>query len=118
MTYVPVPIIVPEDSPSPKTRELAGLLTRVIAEYETHHPSVTPGEIRSALHLAAQSGGRGAAPKGLLVALLGGLMVFAGLAVFYLSSSGAEPVEVPTVAFIIGVFAITAVLIAVKKSRM
>ena len=85
MTYVP--IIVPPTPPSPRTRELAGEITRTIVDFEQLHPSVTRAEVQQATRLAMQAtGGQGhelAAVSGVL-----GLLAAAGLGA-YVYSSGA-----------------------------
>ncbi len=79
-----VPIIVPTSTPpSPRSRELADLLARVIHEYETHHPSVTGAEVRDAVRLAAQSSSKGSAAAGPVLALAMGLVLFMVAGVFF-----------------------------------
>lgn len=85
MLYVPV--VVPPTPPSPRTRELAELLGRVIEEYEKHHPSVTGSEVRAALQMASQSS-KTVAPAAALVAGVGLAFLFAGLAAFFFVQGG------------------------------
>ena len=70
MTYVPV-IVPPTQQASPRTRELAGLLGKVLEEYQKTHPGVTDAEVRMALRLASSSVGPAKAAK---IALLAGLL--------------------------------------------
>jgi hypothetical protein len=56
MAFVPVSA-PPTYPPSPRTRELAGLLSKVLEEYTKAHPSVTKAEIRAAIRMAQMSAG-------------------------------------------------------------
>ena len=78
MTYVP---IVPPTPTSPRTRELADQLARVMAEFEQTHPSVTRAEKRQAARLALEAtrssdAGPVAVVLGLIVLLILGLLYF------------------------------------------
>ncbi|HKJ02461.1 MAG TPA: hypothetical protein VJ997_08405 [Longimicrobiales bacterium] len=86
MAYVPV--VVPPQPPSPRTRELAQLLGRVIEEYEKHHPAVTGPEVRGALRMAARSSKAAAVPAAALAAGLGLVLLLAGVAAFLLVQGG------------------------------
>lgn len=84
MTYVPIVIQTPTPPPSPRTRELAGLLTKVLEEYKKAHPTTTNNEVKAAIRLAQLSSrsGNPAAPAaaalvlGLLMAALAGGFFF------------------------------------------
>lgn len=91
MLYVPVVPYVPHDPPSPRTRELAGLLSRVIDEYEKHHPAVTGTEIRAAINLAARGSKAGSPVEARAVAgVLAGILVLLGGVGFFLARGGAS----------------------------
>ena len=85
MTYVR--IIVPPTTPAPRTRDLAGEITRTIVDFEQLHSSVTRAEVQQATRLAIQTtGGQGhelAAVAGVL-----GLLATAALGA-YVYASGA-----------------------------
>lgn len=53
MTYVP--IIVPPTPPSPRTRDLAGEITKTIVDFEQLHSSVTRAEVQQATRLVMQA---------------------------------------------------------------
>ena len=86
MFFVPV---VPPQPPSPRTRELADLLGRVIEEYEKHHPAVTGFEIRSAMEMATRSSKASRAPAAAaLAAGLVGLAIAGGFA--FMAANGGD----------------------------
>lgn len=73
MFFVPMP---PPTPVSPRTRELADLLGRVIEEYERHHPAVSGEEVRDAVRLAARSSRAGGPEVArLVIAALAGVLV-------------------------------------------
>lgn len=119
MFYVPI-VPTPPTPPSPRTRELAGLLSRVIQEYESHHPSVTGAEVRLALRLAAQSSRKGTQAASTMVALAAGLALFvaAGVAFLMLAEGGGlgASENFPVVAAVLVGIVLVAVLAAVKAS--
>jgi hypothetical protein len=117
VTYVPIPI-VPPTPPSPRTRELADLLARVIEEYEKHHPTVSGAEVREALNLASRSSKAvaPAAPKVLALLLLGLAALGAGLFLAVERSGGGAAPEFPMIAVVIGVILVLG-LVAVIKGR-
>lgn len=75
MTYVPVPPTVTPQPSSPRTRELASLLTKVVDEYRGAHPSVSGKEIREALRMTQVTAGGSKAPVAVAVSLALGLLV-------------------------------------------
>ena len=115
MVYIPT---APNTSvpPSPRTREMANLLTRVLEEYRKSHPATTDAEIRAAVRLAqlASRSGNQAVPAILAVSV--GLLVAGVLAgfLFFRSTEGVEigtwsPMIIMGVVFVLLVF-----LMAVK----
>jgi hypothetical protein len=88
MAFVPVST-PPTYPPSPRTRELAGLLSKVLEEYTRAHPSVTKAEIRSAIRMAQMSAGPDRGKVAVLLALALGIGV-AGLLMGLLLYQGAE----------------------------
>jgi len=116
MTYIPiVPVVTPVPPPSPRTRELAGLLAKVLDEYTKAHPAVTKAEIRAAIRMAQMSGGSN--PAVLVGALVAGLGVFGlALGLFFMRGSGGglEMPAMPMVVLALVVFlGIVAVLLKV-----
>lgn len=118
MTYVPIVTPTPSQPPSPRTRELAGLLSKVLEEYTKAHPSVTKSEVRAAIRLAQSSAGpdNTKIAVGLSLALgLGVLTMTLGL--FYFGNSGGfeiGPILPMIIAVLIG---LVAVALAVAKSQ-
>jgi predicted lipid-binding transport protein (Tim44 family) len=117
MAYIPPVPHSPSSPPSPRTRELAALLTKVLEEYRKSHPSTTDAEVRSAVRLAqlASRSGNPAAPLALSLGL--GLLVaglLAGL-LFYRSAGGGAPDSWAPVAILI-VLVLLGVLAFVVKA--
>ena len=117
MTYVPI-VVTPPPPPSPRTRELAGLLSRVIEEYEKHHPAVTGPEVREALSLAAQSSkGASAQARSVVAVLLLGLLAFGATAFYALrSAAGGADVPLSMITVVIGVIIVLG-LVAVLRQK-
>jgi hypothetical protein len=93
---------------SPRTRELAELLGRVIDEYEKHHPEVSDREIYSALSLASRNSRASLTTRRrVLVVALGMGVLAAGLGVFAQLRSdhgeAAVPIMIVTLATILAV---------------
>jgi hypothetical protein len=103
MLYVPV---VPPQPPSPRTRELADLLTHAIEEYEKYHPGVSGEEVRAALRLAAQASRKaGPDPRPIIVAAaLAAILV--GFLVVAVQAGGAEGGAVPYVGVSVAILAV------------
>jgi hypothetical protein len=80
MTYVPIVTPPASTPPSPRTRELADLLAKVLEEYTKAHPATTRAEIRAAVSLAARRAG----PGGSKPAAALGLSLGLGIAAFVL----------------------------------
>lgn len=54
MAYIP--FVPPSSSPpTPRTRDLADRLARVLVEFEETHPTVTAGEVREATRIALRT---------------------------------------------------------------
>ena len=118
MTYVPIITPTPTPPPSPRTRELAGLLSKVLAEYTKAHPATTKAEVRSAIRLAQRSAGpdNSKIAVGLSLALgLGVLMMTLGL--FYFGDSGGVEIG-PGLPLIVAILiGLGVVALAVVKSQ-
>lgn len=117
MAYVPIVPATPSPPPSPRTRELAALLTRVLEEYRKSHPATTDAEVRAAVRLAQLSTRSGSQATPLLVSLALGILVAGVLAGVFVLRSG-EGLEwsagMPMVIFAIVTF--LAVLMIVVKA--
>jgi len=89
MAFVPV-TSTPVVPPSPRTRELAGLLSKVLDEYTKAHPATTNSEIRDAVRMAQMSVGKGSSSAAVIVSLGLGILVAGLMAalLFYRSASG------------------------------
>jgi hypothetical protein len=90
---------------------LADLLGRVIDEYEKHHPSVSPAEVREALSMAAQASAPGD-PRA-AAALISAVTVLLIGAFMYMALRGGDPPE--AVPLIAGIAAIIAVAFVLKQ---
>ena len=92
MAYVPV--VVPptnQPPPSPRTRELAGLLTKVLDEYTKAHPAVSKAEIRAAFRMAQMTTGQDSTRTALVLSLGLGVMIFVlALGLFFARAGGGE----------------------------
>ncbi len=115
MSYVP--IVTPTPSPpSPRSRELADLLRRVIEAYEEGHSTTTRAEIRAATRLALSKAGPSRLGAPIVALTLGGLMaLLLGVFVFLRQSGGL--VDLPSSVPIIGVGIVTIALAAVAVIR-
>jgi len=112
-----VPIVVPPTPPSPRTRELANLLSTVIQEYEKHHPAVTGGEIHQALDLAKQGSQKAMATnRVLVVTVAGGLLALAGVGAFMATAAGGGgQVGFPVLAVVVGILLVVGLAVALKR---
>lgn len=113
MFFVPV---VPPQPPSPRTRELADLLGRVIEEYEKHHPAVTGSEVRAAVEMATRSSKVAGSPAA--AALVAGLvaLLLAGGFVFMAVNGGEFPAQdIPIAAAVAVVAVILGVVVLLKR---
>jgi len=92
MSYVPYIPASSSKPPSPRTRELAGLLTKVMEEYKKAHPETTSAEIRAAVRLTRLSSPSGSPGSPAILSLGLGLLVGALLLgiFFFRASDGAE----------------------------
>lgn len=115
-----VPVIPPHhEPPAPRTRELAGLLGRVIEEFEKQHPSVTGSEVRAALDLAARNSGTAMSENAKAIAVIAAIVlafVAAGLGLS-LSGGGGTPESIPIAALAVGLFLLIVVVVLVKRLR-
>ncbi len=120
MFFVPVIPSSPPPPPSPRTRELAALLAKVLDEYKKAHPSLTGAEIRDALRAARASLGplRGSARSTAVVA--GAATAAAlGIGVAVLQRSGGFDFESlpPIVILNLVVILLVALVVITKISR-
>ena len=118
MAFVPVstPTTYP---PSPRTRELAGLLSKVLEEYTRAHPAVTPSEVRAAIRMAQMSAGPDRGRVGVLLATtlaFGVAGVLAGLYFFQRAEGGGEAGTLPP-AVIMAVIALVGVTMVILTMR-
>ncbi len=93
MTYVPIVTPPPTQPPlSPRTRELAGLLTKVVDEYQQAHPKLSRQEVRAAIRMTALTAARGSGggPRAVVLSLALGILAL-GLVVGLLFLRGADP---------------------------
>lgn len=119
MAYVPITTTTASaQPPSPRTRELAGLLTKVVDEYTNAHPSTSKAEVRAALKLAQASTGTDntAVAVGLSLSLGLGVMALA-FGLFFFRNSGTDMEFSSALPMIIMVLIVLIGLVAVFVSR-
>ena len=113
MAYIPPVPHSPSSPPSPRTRELAALLTKVLEEYKNSHPATTDAEVRAAVRLAqlASRSGNQTAPLALSLGLgvlgaglLAGVLFFRSAGGFELGSWG--PIAIVVVLALLGFLAL------------
>lgn len=103
--------------PSPKTRELADLLTRTIQEYEKYHPNVSGAEVRTALQLAAQ-GSKRAVPDARLVMVAGTLAaLLVGFLVVAMRGGDTAPGSPGMIAIAVAVFLIVGLVVLLVRNE-
>jgi hypothetical protein len=119
MTYVPIVTPPPTQPTSPRTRELAGLLSKVLQEYTKAHPSTTKAEVRAAIRMAHMSAGPDKTKAVAAIGLALGLLVFSLLlGLFYARSAGGLDIDsvLPFgIAIVVGLLLV--VLIVIKSQR-
>jgi hypothetical protein len=116
MTYVPV--VTPPTPPSPRTRELAGLLAQVLEEYTKAHPATTKAEIRAAVRMAQMSAAGSQATAVTVISLALGLVVaFLGFGLFYFRSAGDTEITAALPMIIVGLIVLIAIAMAVVRNR-
>jgi hypothetical protein len=116
MTYVPV-VTPPPTPPSPRTRELAGLLTKVLEEYTKAHPATTRSEIRAALSMAARATGPAASASAALAVGLTLALVMGGVIFFYVQGGSPTEFRAALPMVIMSIIVFLGVLLLIIKRR-
>jgi hypothetical protein len=114
MSYVPI-IVTTREPPSHRARELADRLSRVIVDFEQHHPTVSNAEVRQATRLALQASRRGSdvAPA-IASALVLLIFLMVGIGVFVvLRGGGRRSAQSPLMglAIVAGLMAVVSVVV-------
>ena len=113
MLYVPV--IPHRPDPSPRARELADLLGKVLDEYEKYHPSLTAREVRAALEIAARrSRSATLASREAVMAGVALAMAAAGAAVLF-ARGGGGPGTAP-VGIVLAIIVLVAVIVLARRA--
>ncbi len=117
MLYVPM-IPHHQDPPSPRTRELADLLGKVLEEYEKYHPSVTGREVRAAFAIAARRS-RSPASASREIALVGVALAIVIMGVgIWVAAGGPETLPAVIVsAVVLGIIALVAGIVLAWRAR-
>ncbi len=116
MIYVPIVVPTQVPPPSPRTRELAGLLDKVLEEYTKAHPATTRAEIRAAIRMAQMSAGPDRTKVAVGVSLALGVSLAMGVLGFaFFQSAGGVEFRAALPFILIVLFGILAAVIAVKK---
>ncbi len=108
MTFVPVVSTPP--APSPRARKLGARLTETIDRFRQEDPTLSPAEIRQAIHLAKQGAGTGGSNIAIALAVM---FLVLGLAVFFYFGRGVDFAEQPL--FLILTIGVTIVAIGIAK---
>jgi len=120
MTYVPVVPPPHSGPPSPRTRELAGLLSKVLEEYAKAHPETTGSEVRAAMRLAARGSPPDASGARAVIALTLGLLIFGlglGLFLFQRGGGGGTDESLPMIAVALVIFISLLAMVVMKRLR-
>ena len=114
MSFVPV-VTTSNPPPSPGTMELAERLVGTVEEHMASHPGTRPEEVRQALRLAESRFGTSLGPQ--LVALVLGILLAAGAAVFMVAQRGSFEFDgsVPVVLIALVILALLGVFVALKR---
>jgi hypothetical protein len=91
MSYIP--IVSPSDRTqvSPRARELATQIEKVVQDFQRNYPDTRPGDVQQALRVA--SGGSDSVPESrrvLALTLAGGVAALVGVLFFMRESGGGE----------------------------
>ena len=117
MLFVPVVPSQPVQPPSPRTRELAGLLSKVLDEYTKAHPNVSSAEVREAIRMAQMSAGPNrSAVAGILAGTLAlGVGVLLMGVLFLRGGGGGIDMEGSMPMIVIAIIAFLGILVAMVK---
>jgi hypothetical protein len=116
MIYVPMVVPTQAPPPSPRTRELAELLDRVLEEYTKAHPATTRAEIRAAIRMAQMSTGPDRTKVAAGVSLAIGLSLAMGVLGFAFFRSGGDMefrASLPIIMIVL--FGIVAAVVAMRS---
>ena len=116
MFFVPIVPSSPAPPLSPRTRELAGLLQRVLDEYTRTHPATTRAEIRAAIRIAQVRGGGDMTKVAASLSIVLGLgvaMLLAGL--LYFRAGGELSIAAYRPLIIMAVIAVLLIVLVVAK---
>ena len=116
MSYEPI-VVPPPQPPSPRTRELADRMARVIVEFEGQYPTATRAEVREAARLALQSTSRGSSLAPVGAVALGVLALVGGVVVYFLAVEGAPGSVPPPIVLIASIIGLAAVLALAFRRR-
>ena len=118
MSYVPIVPSTYAPPPSPRTRELAELLGKVLEEYSNAHPAVTKSEVRAAIRMAQMSAGPDQTKLALGLSLgigLGVMMLTLGL--FYFRSVGDVEITAIFPMVILGIIVLLGLVAVMVKMK-
>lgn len=117
MSYVPIVTSTYVPPPSPRTRELAGLLSKVLEEYTKAHPATSKTEIRAAIRMAQMSSGPDRTKVAAVVSLLVGGWVAFALVYFFFRRTGGMEVGASLPFIILFVIFFLMIVLAIVKAR-
>ncbi len=116
MSYVPYVHVPQPPPPSAQAQELSRQLGETVERYRREHPTISDAEIRQALGLSAATLAPNAAPAAVIVGLL--LAVVGGLVLFFFARGNSLP-NAPwvLVALLAGLGMAVAAMVAVIRNR-
>ena len=119
MIYVPIVVPTQVPPPSPRTRELAELLDKVLEEYTKAHPATTRAEVRAAIRMAQMSTGPDRTKVATGVSLAIGVSLAMGVLGFaFFRSAGVvdiRSISVPIIMAVIVFLGLVVGIIAMKS---
>ena len=117
MSYIP--IVIPPTTPqppSPRTRELAEILAKVLEEYQKAHPAVTGAEMREAMQIAKSATGGNKSPVAVILSLGIALVLMATvLGLVFLRSGGEVELGTSMPMVVLGITVFIGILAGVIK---
>lgn len=118
MSYIP--IVIPPTTPqppSPRTRELAEILAKVLEEYQKAHPAVTGAEMREAIQIAKSATEGNKKPVAVILSLgIGLVLMVTVLGLVFLRSGGGIELGSSMPMVILGIMVFLGIVVVVIKA--
>jgi len=109
------------DELSPRAEELARRIQETISAYRSAHPDLSGAELQQAMMRAVMNtppgtGGGTNAPRAVILAVVVGLVAALGLVMLLVQREQGGGAAWPGIAIVIGMLAILAVVLAIRRS--